>query len=161
MHPLKRNLILGIALLVLVALVGAYRLWRGWREKDENDQRKVSRMVLFLGLSLFALASLSFLRLLPVYVCALAAVVAGVSISHWWHDRESSLVSKISFWLLAFVFSFSFVFELCVAEWSEGAFADRMAEEIIADMGDRDWIVTDIYALTYILTFFAADIAGY
>lgn len=143
MHPLKHNFYLGCALLGLVVVVGAYRLWRGWRLKDENDTRAVSRMIVFLGLSLFAVASLSFLNRISVYVCALAAIVAGISISHWWHDRGNSLISKISFWLLSFVFAFTCVFELCVADWSEGSFADRMAEEIIADMGDRDWIVTD------------------
>ena len=143
LHPLKHNFYLGCALLGLVVVVGAYRLWRGWRLKDENDTRATSRMIVFLGLSLFALASLSFLHVLSVYVSALAAIVAGISISHWWHDRERSRVANASFWLLLFVFAFSCVFELCVADWREGAFADRMAEEIIADMGDRDWIVTD------------------
>lgn len=142
-HPLKRNLILGVALLLLVLIVGVYRLVRGWRRADDKDQRALSRMIAFLGLSVFAVASLSFLHALPVYVSALAAVVAGISISHWWHGRKGSLISAISFWLLAFVFAFSCVFELCVADWREGEFADRMAEEIIADMGDRDWIVTD------------------
>ena len=143
LHPLKRNLILGVALLALVLIVGVYRLLRGWRPDDENDQRALSRLIVFLGLSVFAVASLSFLNLLPVYVSALAAIVAGVSISHWWHFRKSSLIARISFWLLGFVFAFSCVFELCIADWREGEFADRMAEEIIADMGDRDWIVTD------------------
>ena len=143
LHPLKRNLILGGVLLGLVLVVGIYRLIRGWRPDDENDRRALSRMIVFLGLSVFAVASLSFLQALPVYVSALAAVVAGISLSHWWHTRKQSLISTISFWLLGFVFAFSCVFELCVADWREGEFADRMAEEIIADMGDRDWIVTD------------------
>lgn len=143
LHPLKRNLILGGALLGLVLIVGIYRLIRGWRPDEDNDQRALSRLIVFIGLSVLAVASLSFLPVLPVYVSALAAIVAGISLSHWWHARKGSLVSAISFWLLAFVFAFSCVFELCVADWKEGAFADRMAEEIIADMGERDWIVTD------------------
>lgn len=143
MHPLKRNLILGGALLVLVLAVGIFRLIRGWRPDDDNDQRALSRLIVFIGLSVFAVASLSFLNVLPVYVSALAAIVAGISVSHWWHTRKGSLFSTISFWLLAFVFAFSCVFELCIADWREGEFADRMAEEIIADMGDREWIVTD------------------
>lgn len=142
-HPLKPNLILGCVLLGFVAIVGVFRLVRGWREKEENDQRMLSRRIAFLALSLFALASLACLHSLTVYLSTLAAVVIGITVSHWWHQRESSKVAKAAFWLLSFVFVFAFVFELCVSDWKEGAFADRMAEEILADMGERDWIVTD------------------
>lgn len=143
LHPLPRNMILGGVLLGLVAVIGVYRFFRGWRQDDENDQRALSRMIVFLGLSVLAVASFSFLNVLPVYASAFAALVAGISLSHWWKDRGKSLVAKISFWLLAFVFAFSCVFELCVADWREGEFADRIAEAILEDMGDRDWIVTD------------------
>lgn len=142
-HPLKCNLILGCVLLGLVAAVGVFRLIRGWRDKDENDQRAVSRRIAFLGLGLFSLASLACLHSLSIYLSALAAFVIGITVSHWWHERERSKVAKAVFWLLSFVLTFAFVFELCVSDWKEGAFADRMAEAIIADMGDRNWIVTD------------------
>ena len=142
-HPFRRNFILAVALLVLVVVLGVYRLVRRWRPDDENDQRALSRLIVFLGLSVLVVAALSFLHLLPIYVSAVVAVFAGLTLSYWWHFRAGSLLAKVSFWLLAFVFAFTWIFELCVADWKEGGFADRMAEEIIADMGDRDWIVTD------------------
>lgn len=143
LHPLKQNIILGAALLVITVAVGAFRFFRGFRPDDEHDYHAVARLITYLGLSLFAVASFSFLHALPVYISALAAAVSGVTLSHWWHKRGSSLTARISFWLLGFVFAFTCVFELCVADWRDGAFADRIAEEIIADMGDRNWIITD------------------
>lgn len=143
LHPLKHNIILGMVLCGLVIVLGLYRILRGWRPKDENDSHSTARLSVFLGLSLFAVAAMSSLDALNVYVSALAAAVAGVSVSHWWSVFRSSLLSKVSFVLMSFVLLFTFAFELSVADWREGEFADRVAEEIIADMGDRRWIVTD------------------
>lgn len=143
LHPLKRNIILFAAMAGIAAVLGIYRLLRGFKQDDENDQHALARLIAYMGLSVFAVASLSFLKVLPVYVSALAAIIAGISLSHWWHTQSRSVISKVSFWLLAFVMAFTCVFQLCTADWSEGAFADRMAAEIINDMGDREWIITD------------------
>ncbi|MBQ6457534.1 MAG: tetratricopeptide repeat protein [Kiritimatiellae bacterium] len=45
--------------------------------------------------------------------------------------------------ILAFVAAFSTIFNLFDFEKNRGAFADRVAEKALADLGDRKWFITD------------------
>ena len=82
------------------------------------------------------------LGILPVVTSAFAAVVAGHLVSYWWIHRKL-IVGRVAGGILAFVLAVTCVWNLCTFDRSHGAFADEVARKLIADLGDRSWLVTD------------------
>lgn len=142
LHPSKRNLLLLAALGGLAVIVAFWYFVRIWGRDDKEDRFPAARKIAALGAGFLGIAMLSFSEVISVYISAGLAIMVGVTMGYWWRTR-SSLLSKISFWLIAFVFAFSCVFEVCTADWQEGKMLDRMAEAVISEMGDRHWIVTN------------------
>ena len=80
--------------------------------------------------------------ILPVFSSALAAATAGYLIVHWWRRRRSA-IAVVSGALLAFVLTVSSVWNLFTFDGEAGAFADRLAERVLDDLGARRYLVTD------------------
>lgn len=97
--------------------------------------------------------------ILPVLSSAFVAAVAGYLAAYWWlqvcvkpavneskavvADGRGRLIACVSGGLLAIVYLFSIFFNLFTFDSSRGDFADIVAEKLIADLGDRTWLVTD------------------
>ena len=98
--------------------------------------------------------------LLPVIPCAFVAFTAAYLVAYWWllvvaKVRKNESVDAAPTALkgrplalavlpvLALVFGISALLALFSFDGSRGAFADRTAERLIADLGDRTWFVTD------------------
>ena len=107
--------------------------------------------------------------ILPVATSAFAALVAGFMVAYWvlrhrlasaaspvavagasargkWTAKEIA-VAKLSSRIVLSVFALSFVlttaFKFAAFDRLEGEFADRIAERILSDLGDRTWFITD------------------
>ena len=97
---------------------------------------------------------------LPVASCALVSVLIGYIAAYWWfvphaqykdvEGREGDLIPKIVpslayvvGGLLVMVVVFTLGFEISAFDGRSGAFADRVADRVIKEMGDRTWLVTD------------------
>lgn len=78
----------------------------------------------------------------PVVTSALAAMVAGYLASYWWLNRRHP-VGIVSGVVFAFVACFASLWNLFTFDGDRGAFADEAARKILADMGERSWLVTD------------------
>jgi len=78
----------------------------------------------------------------PVMSCAFAAAFTGYLAAFWWLYR-SRPVGMVSGVLLGFVVAFASLWNLFTFDGDRGAFADEVARRVIADMGDRKWLVTD------------------
>ena len=79
---------------------------------------------------------------LPVVTCAFAAVVAGHLVSYWWIHRNL-MIAKVAGGILVFVLIVTCGWNLFVFDGSRGAFADKVARKVIADLDTRTWLVTD------------------
>ena len=79
---------------------------------------------------------------LPVLSSAFAAVVSGYLIAYWWVRRaaKTGLVAGLVF---TFVLVVSLAWKFCLFDGGAGAFADKVARKILADLGTRRWLVTD------------------
>lgn len=78
----------------------------------------------------------------PVVTSAFAAMVAGYLAAYWWLNRRHpiGIVSGVVF---SFVVCFASLWNLFTFDGERGAFADEAARKIIADMGERSWLVSD------------------
>lgn len=97
--------------------------------------------------------------ILPVLSSAFVAAVAGYLAAYWWlqfvvkprlnESKEVApsgrgrLIACVSGGLLAVVYLFTVAFNLFTFDTSRGSFADIAAGKVIADLGDRSWLVTD------------------
>ena len=105
----------------------------------------------------------------PVATSALSALVAGFMVAYWVfkHDLASSVspatdsdghesdkkspkviaATKLASRIVLAVFAVSFVlttaFRFVAFDRSEGEFADKIAERILSDLGERTWFITD------------------
>ncbi len=95
----------------------------------------------------------------PVLSSAFVAAVAGYLAAYWWlqfstkpavngskataPDGRGRLIACVNGGLLAIVYLFTLIFNLFTFDSSRGDFADVVAEKLIADLGDRTWLVTD------------------
>ena len=92
-----------------------------------------------------ALSPSSLLRpvgILPVASSAAAAATTGYLVAYWWMRRRRA-IAVVSGGVLAFVFVANAAWNLFVFDGEAGAFADRLAERVLADLGGRRWLVTD------------------
>lgn len=80
--------------------------------------------------------------ILPVASSAFAACVAGYLVAFWW-QRRRAVVALVAGGVLAFVLVVSCLWNLFAFDGDRGAFADAVARKVIADLGDRTWLVTD------------------
>ena len=98
--------------------------------------------------------------LLPVVPCALAAFTAAYLVTYWWLlavakvrkneslDSEPVAMKGRTLALavlpvLSLVMVITVLLNLFSFDRSRGDFADRTAEKLIADLGDRTWFITD------------------
>ena len=79
---------------------------------------------------------------LPVATSAFAAIVAGHLVSYWWIHRRT-VVGLVSGGALGLVLLAMIVWNLFTFDGRSGAFADRVAEKVLEDLGSRTWIVSD------------------
>ena len=79
---------------------------------------------------------------LPVLSSACAAAVAGYLVAYWWTSRASK-TGVVSGAIFAFVLAVSLTWNLFSFDGAAGAFADKVARKIVADLGARRWLVTD------------------
>ena len=101
-------------------------------------------------------------RVPPVMASVFAAFVAGYLLAYWWSQTRESIAANESVEedasttgiarMLGFVaggaFAVVLVFSVLINRFAtfdaeHGAFADRIAEMIVADLGGRTWLVTD------------------
>ena len=78
----------------------------------------------------------------PVATSAFAAAVAGYLVAYWWVCRRHA-VGVVAGAILAFVLAVTCVWNLFSFDGEAGAFADKVARKIVADLGTRRWFVTD------------------
>ena len=98
--------------------------------------------------------------ILPVSTSAFAAVVAGYLATYWYlqirtdmrlyESEGASVVSKISRpiglvfgGILSIVLVFTILINFIAFDSDRGAFADRIAKKVLAELGDRTWFITD------------------
>ncbi|MBQ2624513.1 MAG: tetratricopeptide repeat protein [Kiritimatiellae bacterium] len=98
--------------------------------------------------------------LLPVVPCALAAFTAAYLVTYWWllavaKVRKNESIDAVPVSLkgrtlalaalpvLSLVMVITVFLNLFSFDRSRGDFADRTAEKLIADLGDRTWFITD------------------
>lgn len=97
--------------------------------------------------------------ILPVTSSAFVAAVAGYLAAYWWlqarvkpivneskdivADGRGRIFAYIGGGLLAVVYLFTCAFNLFSFDAMRGSFADRLAEKVIDDLGDRKWLVSD------------------
>ena len=79
---------------------------------------------------------------LPVATSAFAAFTAGHLVSYWWLHRRN-VVGIAAGGVFAFVLVVTCIWNLFTFERDRGAFADKVAEKVLAEMDGRKWIVTD------------------
>ena len=79
---------------------------------------------------------------LPVATSAFAAAVAGYLVAYWWVNRRLA-VGMVAGAILTFVLAVNAIYCLFTFDGDAGAFADKVARKIVADLGSRRWFVTD------------------
>ena len=80
--------------------------------------------------------------ILPVATSLFAAMLAGHLVSYWWIYRRKPIGIVIG-GIFAFVLTVTCLWNLFVFDGDRGAFADKVARKLIADMGERKWFVSD------------------
>ena len=80
--------------------------------------------------------------ILPVATSAFAAFTAGHLVSYWWLNRRS-IIGIATGGVFVFVLVVTCIWNLFAFERGRGAFADKVAEKVLSEMGERKWIVTD------------------
>ena len=78
----------------------------------------------------------------PVATSAFAAAVAGYLMAYWWKNRKT-VVGLSGLGVLGFVLTVNVAWSFFAFDGKIGLFADQVAEKILKDMGDRQWLVTD------------------
>lgn len=78
----------------------------------------------------------------PVVTSAYAAWVAGYLAAFWWFNR-GQIVGMAVGGVAAFVILFATLWNLFTFDSKRGAFADEVARRLLADMGERTWLVSD------------------
>ena len=98
--------------------------------------------------------------LLPVVPCALAAFTAAYLVTYWWllamaKVRKNESINEVPVAMkgrtlalavlpvLSLVMFITILLNLFSFDGSRGDFADRTAEKLLADLGDRTWFITD------------------
>ena len=98
--------------------------------------------------------------LLPVVPCALAAFTAAYLVTYWWllamaKVRKNESIDEVPVAMkgrtlalavlpvLSLVMFITILLNLFSFDGSRGDFADRTAEKLLADLGDRTWFITD------------------
>jgi tetratricopeptide (TPR) repeat protein len=79
---------------------------------------------------------------LPVASSAFAAFTAGHLVSYWWLYRRN-VIGMASGGVFVFVLIVTCIWNIFDFDKDRGAFADKVAEKVLAEMGGRKWIVTD------------------
>ena len=80
--------------------------------------------------------------ILPVATSAFAAAVAGYLVSYWWMLRRK-IIGMVAGCVLVFVLAVSCIWNLFAFDGDTGAFADKVAQKILDDLGDRKWFISD------------------
>lgn len=78
----------------------------------------------------------------PVVTSAYASWVAGYLAAFWWFNRRR-VVGMVVGGVAAFVILFAVLWNLFTFDSNRGAFADEVARRLVADLGDRTWLVSD------------------
>lgn len=78
----------------------------------------------------------------PVVTAAFAALTAGYLGAYWWLYRRRAVGLSAGV-VFAFVLAFGSLWNLFTFDGTRGAFADEVARQVIADLGERTWFVTD------------------
>ena len=117
-----------------------------------NDKPGLVQWLFHVSMSLFAIIAIatplspsSLMAkegVFPVVSCGYAAVFSGYLVAFWWFYRKRP-VGIVSFVVLVFVLSFASLWNLFAFDGDRGAFADKVASRVLADMGERKWLVTD------------------
>ena len=85
--------------------------------------------------------------ILPVATSAFAAAVAGYLMAFWWtlisKRGKESIVGYVGGGLLGFVLAVTCAWNLFSFDGDTGAFADKVANKIVDDLGDRRWFISD------------------
>ena len=80
--------------------------------------------------------------ILPVATCAFAAAVAGYLVAYWWMLRRR-IIGMVGGGVIVFVLAVSSLWNLFSFNGDSGAFADKVAKKMLADLGDREWFISD------------------
>jgi len=78
----------------------------------------------------------------PVLTSAFTAFVAGYLAAFWWLYRQHVIAVVVGV-VFAFVLAFASLWNFFTFDGDRGAFADEVADKILADLGERTWFVTD------------------
>ncbi len=108
--------------------------------------------VFHLGMTLFSILAIatplspSFLMaehgVLPIITSAFASMTAGYIATFWWFNRKRAVGLSVVV-VFAFVVIFSSFWNLFAFDRNRGAFADEIAKELLNDLGERTWFVSD------------------
>jgi tetratricopeptide (TPR) repeat protein len=121
-------------------------------ERVYNEPLSIVQFIYQIALSLLAVLSIataftpsSLMDVwgeFPVFTSAFAAFVAGHLASYWWLRRSNAFAFS-SFAVLVFVFGFASIWNFFTFDRNRGAFADKIASRALADLGERNWLITD------------------
>ena len=82
--------------------------------------------------------------ILPVVTSAFAAAVAGYLMAFWWQlVTRRNIVGYVGGGVLGFVLAVTCAWNLFSFDGDKGAFADKVANKIVNDLGDRKWFISD------------------
>ena len=79
---------------------------------------------------------------LPVATSAFAAFLSGYLAAYWWYQRKSP-VAMVAGGIFSFVLLVTCCWNLFTFDGNRGAFADKVAQRVVEDLGDREWFVSD------------------
>jgi tetratricopeptide (TPR) repeat protein len=117
-----------------------------------NDKPGLVQWLFHVSMSLFAIIAIatplspsSLMAkegVFPVVTSGFAAAFGGYLVAFWWFYRRKP-VGVASGVILVFVLAFASLWNLFAFDGNRGAFADKVASRVLADMGERTWLVTD------------------
>ena len=85
--------------------------------------------------------------IMPVATSAFAAAVAGYLMAFWWtlisRRGKEAVVGYVGGGVLGFVLAVNCAWNLFSFDGDAGAFADKVADKIVKDLGDRKWFISD------------------
>lgn len=128
-------------------VISAFSCRRAFSEKADLVQWVFHALMSILSILAVAtpLSSSSLMREtgdMPVITSAYAAIVAGYLTAYWWNRRKVPLAMAAGV-VFAFVMTFASCWNLFMFDKDRGAFADKAASKILADLGGRTWFVSD------------------